>query len=150
MEETGVPGENHWLAASHWQLLSHKVVSSTPRTSVFELSTLVVIGIDYIGSNKSNYHTLTTTTAPWWRHDLKEYCTSAYMGEYCLLTKVWRYQKGALISHKSKHRQCTGQKQKNNKTRNGLQNAIGKTKHWVRQSALNNLQQMSRKSKAQF
>ena len=78
------------------------------------------------------------------------YCFSAYMGEYCLLTKVWRYQKGALISNKSKNRQCTGQKQKDNKTRNGLQNAIKKTKHWVRQSALNNLQQMSRKSKAQF
>ena len=29
----------------------------------FELIMLVVIGTDYIGSNKSNYHTLTTTTA---------------------------------------------------------------------------------------
>jgi hypothetical protein len=29
--ETGVPGENHSLAASHWQTLSHNVVSSTPR-----------------------------------------------------------------------------------------------------------------------
>ena len=25
--ETGVPGENHRSAASHWQALSHKVVS---------------------------------------------------------------------------------------------------------------------------
>jgi len=23
VEETGVPGENHWAAASHWQTLSH-------------------------------------------------------------------------------------------------------------------------------
>jgi hypothetical protein len=30
MEETRVPGENHWPAASHWQFLSHNVVSSTP------------------------------------------------------------------------------------------------------------------------
>ena len=30
VEETGVPGENHWPAASHWQTLSHNVVSSTP------------------------------------------------------------------------------------------------------------------------
>jgi hypothetical protein len=30
MEETGVPGENHWPVASHWQTLSHNVVSSTP------------------------------------------------------------------------------------------------------------------------
>jgi len=28
--ETGVPRENHWLVASHWQTLSHNVVSSTP------------------------------------------------------------------------------------------------------------------------
>jgi hypothetical protein len=31
VEETGIPGENHWHAASHWQTLSHNVVSSTPR-----------------------------------------------------------------------------------------------------------------------
>jgi len=29
-EETGVPGENHRPVASHWQTLSHNVVSSTP------------------------------------------------------------------------------------------------------------------------
>jgi hypothetical protein len=31
VEETGVPGENHKLAAGHWQTLSHKVVSSKSR-----------------------------------------------------------------------------------------------------------------------
>ena len=25
MEETGVPGENHWPVASHWQTLSYRV-----------------------------------------------------------------------------------------------------------------------------
>ena len=30
VEETGVPGENHRPAVSHWQTLSHNVVSSTP------------------------------------------------------------------------------------------------------------------------
>jgi hypothetical protein len=30
----------------------------------FDLTTLVVIGTDCIGSFKSNYHTITTTTAP--------------------------------------------------------------------------------------
>jgi len=30
VEETGVPGENHGPVASHWQTLSHNVVSSTP------------------------------------------------------------------------------------------------------------------------
>jgi len=30
MEETKVPGENHLPVTSHWQTLSHNVVSSTP------------------------------------------------------------------------------------------------------------------------
>jgi hypothetical protein len=30
VKETGVPGENHRPAASHWQTLSYDVVSSTP------------------------------------------------------------------------------------------------------------------------
>jgi hypothetical protein len=29
-EETWVPGENQWHVTSHWQTLSHNVVSSTP------------------------------------------------------------------------------------------------------------------------
>jgi hypothetical protein len=33
VEETGVPRENHWPAASHRQTLSHNVASSTPRLS---------------------------------------------------------------------------------------------------------------------
>jgi hypothetical protein len=33
MEETGVPIENHRSVASHWQALSHMVVSSTPSRS---------------------------------------------------------------------------------------------------------------------
>ena len=31
VEETGVPRENHRPAESHWQTVSHNVVSSTPR-----------------------------------------------------------------------------------------------------------------------
>ena len=60
VEETGAPRENHWPAVSHWQTLSHNVVSSTPRLSGFELTTLVVMCTDCIGSYKSNYHTITT------------------------------------------------------------------------------------------
>ena len=30
VEETGVPGENHRPVATHWQTLSHNVVSSAP------------------------------------------------------------------------------------------------------------------------
>ena len=63
----GVPQENHWPVTSHWQTLSHNVVSSKPRHEVgFKLITLVVISTDCTGSCKSNYHmmTITTTTAP--------------------------------------------------------------------------------------
>ena len=63
VEETGRPGENHRPAASHWQTLSHNVVSSTPHPSGIGLAALVVIATDCIGSWKSNYHTITATTA---------------------------------------------------------------------------------------
>jgi hypothetical protein len=33
LEETRVPGENHWPATSYWHTLSHNVASSTPRLS---------------------------------------------------------------------------------------------------------------------
>jgi hypothetical protein len=33
MEETEVPGESHRPVTSHWQTLSHSIVSSTPRLS---------------------------------------------------------------------------------------------------------------------
>jgi hypothetical protein len=60
LEETGVPGENHRPLTSHWQTLSHDLVSSTPRHEQdgFELTTILVIGTDWTGSCKSNYHTI--------------------------------------------------------------------------------------------
>ena len=66
VEETRVPGETHPPVASHWQTLSHKVLSTTYTTPLtgFELTTLVVIGTDCTGNCISNYHTITTTTAP--------------------------------------------------------------------------------------
>ena len=63
VEDTGVPGENHRPAASHWQTLSHNVV----HLALIEISIhnfIVVIGTDCTGSCKSNYHMTTTTTAP--------------------------------------------------------------------------------------
>ena len=64
VEETGVPGENHWPIANNWQTLSHNVVSSTPyHERDFELTTLVVIGTDCTGNNKYNYHMISTTMA---------------------------------------------------------------------------------------
>jgi len=52
MEETRGPGENHQLVASYWQ----NVVLGTP--------CLIRIQIDCIGGYKTNYHTITNTTAP--------------------------------------------------------------------------------------
>ena len=60
VEETGISGENHQPVASHWQTLSHKVYLAW---TGFELTTSVVIGTDCTGSCKSNYYTITTTTA---------------------------------------------------------------------------------------
>jgi len=62
VEETEVPRENHWTAASHWQTLSHNVISSTPHHEQDLITTLMVIGTDCTDSCKSNYHTTTTTT----------------------------------------------------------------------------------------
>ena len=60
----GVPGENDWPAASHWQTLSHNVILSTPHLNGIEVTMLVMIGKDCIGSCISNYYAITTTSAP--------------------------------------------------------------------------------------
>jgi hypothetical protein len=57
VEETGRSGENHQPVASHWQLY-HIMVYTSP-WSRFEITTLVMIVTDCIGSCKSNYHTIT-------------------------------------------------------------------------------------------
>ena len=55
-----VPRENHQPAASHWQTLSHNVVSSIPGLSRIQTNN----GTDCIGSYKSSYHMITTPKAP--------------------------------------------------------------------------------------
>ena len=64
VEETEVPRENHRPVESQWQTLSQCFIQDTSLCMGFELTTLVMIGIDCIGSLKSNYHTIRTTTAP--------------------------------------------------------------------------------------
>ena len=56
----GGPGENHLPVAS--QTLSHNVVQLD--WSRFELTTSLVIGINCIGSCKSNYHMIMSMTGP--------------------------------------------------------------------------------------
>jgi hypothetical protein len=59
--ETGVLGENHRPAVSH--IILYRVYLALEG---FELTNLVVIDTDciHVGSCKSNYNTITTTTVP--------------------------------------------------------------------------------------
>ena len=74
MEETGVPGENHWSVAIHWQnFITYCWIKYTSPWVGFELTSFVVIVADCINSCKSNYHTIKTKTAlesnwqlKWW------------------------------------------------------------------------------------
>ena len=67
VEETGLPRENHWTVASHWQTLSlyHIMLYQVHLAwTGFKLTMLVVIGTDCIGNCKSNCHTIITMMAP--------------------------------------------------------------------------------------
>jgi hypothetical protein len=59
-------GENNWPAASHWQTLSHNVISSTTRLS--RIRTRSIVDWHWLHYCKSNYHMITTTEAPKWFH----------------------------------------------------------------------------------
>ena len=61
VEETRVPSENQQPVASHWQTLSYTAVVRV-HLAWFELTTLVVICTDCIGSY--NYHMITSMTVP--------------------------------------------------------------------------------------
>jgi hypothetical protein len=61
VEETRVPGENHQPVASHWQTLSHNVVSSRPHMSRIRIHKV---------SGDSHYHTITTTNRIWEKYML--------------------------------------------------------------------------------
>ena len=61
VEETVVSGENHQPVVSHWQTFQCIMLYRVHLTRAgFELTSLVVIGTDCIGSCKSNYHIITT------------------------------------------------------------------------------------------
>ena len=59
VEKIKVPRENHWPVASHWQTLSYTDVVRV-HLAWFELTMLVVIDTDCIGSY--NYHMITSMT----------------------------------------------------------------------------------------
>jgi hypothetical protein len=88
-----LPGENHRPDASHWQTTRRKpltwrksltnfimkcCVENTLLWAGCEVTTSVVIGTDCISSCKSNYHKITTMSAPYlsnvfWENDLYIY-----------------------------------------------------------------------------
>jgi hypothetical protein len=71
VQETGVSGENHRPVGSHWQTYHKKCcIQYTWPWAGFELPTLVVVDTDCTGSCKWNYHTITTTTTPFYWHIL--------------------------------------------------------------------------------
>jgi len=63
VEETEVPGENHRPAVSHWQTLSHNVVSRTPRLS--EIRTHNVSGDFFVLEKAFNSKRCATLTIQW-------------------------------------------------------------------------------------
>ena len=60
VEKTRVPRKNHRPAAGRRQTLSHNVVSSTPCLSVVQIHNVNSDRYCYMGSYKSNCHTITT------------------------------------------------------------------------------------------
>jgi hypothetical protein len=64
VKEIGVPGENHRPVAVTDKLYHIKLYRVRLVRARIELATLVVICNDCISRYKSNYHTITTTTAP--------------------------------------------------------------------------------------
>jgi hypothetical protein len=61
---TSPTGRSVMLVIKYFETFKTEVKYTVLAWTGFELTTLVVIGTDCIGSYKSNYHTITTTTAP--------------------------------------------------------------------------------------
>jgi len=75
----------------------------------FELPTLILIGTDCIGSCKSNYHTITTMTAPVW-FDFDFLCFNATFSNISSIS--WRpvlvVEEAGVQERTTDHRQATG------------------------------------------
>ena len=90
VEETGVPGENDrptQVTDTLYQIILYRMHIDLAR---FELTMLVVMGIDCIGNYKFKYHTITTTKSPLKkRHSSKDGSTLLKM---CFYNKRKQYK----------------------------------------------------------
>ena len=79
-------GQFYWWRTSHWQTSSFNVVPEyTLLWTGFELTTLVVIGTDCIGSCKSNYHIMIMAmTAPIKIKEWKMYASLIIVVNECM------------------------------------------------------------------
>jgi hypothetical protein len=91
VEETVVPGENHRLAASHWQTLSHNVVWNTPTItdSIFRITKIavyiVLFSIVFVGTILSwgSLHMLTNELyVDNWFYGLTYICNKELLYKY--------------------------------------------------------------------
>jgi hypothetical protein len=75
----------------HYHIMLYRV---HPAWAGFELTTLVVIDNNCIGSYKSNYHTITTTTAPYWQKEVIVLDTALCDNVYQWLAAGWWFSPG--------------------------------------------------------
>jgi len=72
VEEPKFPGENHWSAASHWQTLSHNVVSSTPRPSgIWKFGSNWPGDFSEVGPSNEDFYPVWFQLAWWFQRRLK-------------------------------------------------------------------------------
>jgi len=94
MEKTEVPGENQTIDLSQVtdKFIIQYCIEYTSPWAGFELKTLVEIVTDCIGSWKSNYHTITTTTTPYTYSKIRyDFHVNKLMGKtknWCFFRKI--------------------------------------------------------------
>ena len=91
-EETGVPWENHWSAASHWQTLTHNVVSSTQKKKNLKKYTIRNLFFFFIKIDPKLYKKQSLLS-----HDFVEFRNRTKINDLCDLVRTWSYFWGVYI-----------------------------------------------------